>query len=223
MSIYQKFWKRVFDVTCALVALVILSPILVIVAVLVRIKFGSPVIFRQARTGRSARPFTLLKFRTMTDVCNTSGELLSDEKRLTPLGDLLRRTSLDELPELLNVLRNDMSLVGPRPLLMQYLDRYTPEQARRHEVLPGITGWAQVNGRNAIEWSKKFTYDVWYVDHWSLWLDLKILFLTVGKVFRRHGISNANHATMPEFMGNSYSVSGKESISVSSGPQKESK
>ena len=116
-----------------------------------------------------------------------------------------------------------MSLVGPRPLLMQYLDRYTPEQARRHEVLPGITGWAQVNGRNAIEWSKKFTYDVWYVDHWSLWLDLKILFLTVGKVFRRHGISNANHATMPEFMGNSYSVSGKESISVSSGPQKESK
>ena len=202
MFIYQKFGKRAFDVTCALVALIIFSPVLVIIAAMVRMKFGSPVIFRQIRPGRHQKTFTLFKFRTMTDARNNAGLPLPDAQRLTPFGGFLRRTSIDELPELINVLKGDMSLVGPRPLLTQYLDRYTPEQARRHEVLPGITGWAQVNGRNAIEWSKKFEYDVWYVDHWSLWLDIKILFLTVGKVFRRHGISSADHATMPEFLSN---------------------
>jgi lipopolysaccharide/colanic/teichoic acid biosynthesis glycosyltransferase len=162
---------------------------------------GLPILFRQQRPGLHGKPFTLLKFRTMTDARDAQGNLLPDAERLTPFGSFLRRTSLDELPAFFNVLRGDMSLMGPRPLLMAYLDRYTPEQARRHEVRPGITGWAQVNGRNAITWEQKFVLDVWYVDNWSLWLDLKILFLTGWKVLRREGISQEGHATMPEFLG----------------------
>jgi len=162
---------------------------------------GSPVPFRQLRPGKNGKPFVLYKFRTMLDKRDGSGDLLTDNARLTRIGRFLRSTSLDELPELFNVLKGDMSLVGPRPLLMQYLDRYTPEQARRHEVKPGLTGWAQVNGRNAITWEDKFRLDVWYVDHQSLWLDLKIIGMTVLKVIRREGISEAGHATAQEFMG----------------------
>lgn len=173
-----------------------------VLALLVGWKMGTPVLFRQQRPGKNGRLFTLLKFRTMTDERDDRGVLLPDQRRLTSLGLFLRRTSLDELPELVNVLRGDMSLVGPRPLLVRYLDRYTPEQARRHEVRPGITGWAQINGRNAISWEQKFRLDVWYVDHHTLWLDLKILAITVWNVIRRKGISANDHATMHEFMGN---------------------
>jgi len=165
---------------------------------------GRPVLFKQMRPGLNAKPFYMYKFRTMTNEKDEQGNPLSDEQRLTRLGRFLRSTSLDELPELFNVLKGDMSLVGPRPLLMQYLARYTPEQARRHEVKPGITGWAQVNGRNAITWEEKFALDVWYVDNWSLWLDIKILAMTVVKVFKREGISAKGEATMPEFMGNEH-------------------
>lgn len=193
--------KRLFDLALTLPALILLSPILVAIALLVRIKHGPPILFRQQRPGLHGTPFTLYKFRTMTDARDTQGNLLPDSERLTSFGQFLRRTSLDELPELLNVLRGDMSHVGPRPLLMQYLDRYTPEQARRHDVCPGITGWAQINGRNALSWEEKFALDVWYVDNLSLWLDLKILALTVWKVLRRDGINQDGHATMPEFMG----------------------
>ncbi len=200
-SIYRNWLKRLFDVILTLLALILLSPVLVFVTVLVRIKHGSPIFFSQQRPGLFGKPFTLLKFRTMTDACDANGQLLPDSARLTPFGQFLRRTSLDELPELINVLKSDMSLIGPRPLLMQYLDRYTPEQARRHEVRPGITGWAQINGRNALSWEDKFKLDVWYVDHMSLWLDLKILVLTAWKVLRREGISQDGHATMPEFTG----------------------
>jgi len=171
------------------------------VAVLVQFFSGSPVFFRQRRPGLHGEPFTICKFRTMTDVRDAQGNLLPDEQRLTPFGRFLRCTSLDELPELFNVLKGDMSLVGPRPLLMRYLDRYTPEQMRRHEVRPGITGWAQVNGRNALTWEQKFALDVWYVDHQSLWLDLKIIVLTVWKILKREGISQPGQATMEEFMG----------------------
>ena len=194
-------YKRPFDLAIASAAALICSPVLVVIAGLVYWKHSSPVLFRQQRPGLHGKPFTLYKFRTMTDARDADGNLLPDADRLTSFGRFLRRTSLDELPELINVLKGDMSLVGPRPLLMHYLDRYTPEQARRHEVQPGITGWAQINGRNAVSWEEKFRLDVWYVDHVSFWLDLKILFLTAWKVLRKEGISQAGYATMPEFFG----------------------
>lgn len=194
--------KRLFDLVVSVLLLILLSPLLIFIALLVWVVHGSPIIFRQQRPGYLGKPFVCYKFRTMSDRRDENGNLLPDEQRLTPLGKFLRSTSLDELPELFNVLRGEMSLVGPRPLLMQYLERYTPEQARRHEVLPGITGWAQVNGRNVLSWEEKFRLDVWYVDHWSFWLDLKILALTLIKVLRREGISSEGYATAPEFMGN---------------------
>ncbi|MCX7608536.1 MAG: sugar transferase [Anaerolineales bacterium] len=194
--------KRLFDFFVALLLLIVLAPLLLLIALLVRIKHGSPVIFRQQRAGYKGRPFWIYKFRTMTDRTGPDGHLLPDEERLTPLGRFLRSTSLDELPELINVLRGEMSLVGPRPLFVKYLERYSPEQMRRHDVVPGITGWAQVNGRNAISWPEKFALDLWYVDHWSFWLDLKILWMTFWKTLKREGISQPGHATMEEFMGN---------------------
>ena len=194
--------KRLFDLLAASLGLLVISPVLLAVAILVRIYHGSPVLFGQKRPGLHGQPFRIFKFRTMTDARAADGSPLPDEQRLTRLGRFLRASSLDELPELFNVLRGEMSLVGPRPLLMQYLERYSPEQSRRHDVLPGITGWVQVNGRNALTWEDKFRLDVWYVDHWSFWLDMKILFLTVSKVFKREGISQPGHATMEEFMGN---------------------
>jgi lipopolysaccharide/colanic/teichoic acid biosynthesis glycosyltransferase len=193
--------KRLFDFVVAAVAAIIFSPIVAVVAVLVRINLGTPVLFRQLRPGLHGQPFTLLKFRTMIDAVDSSGSPLSDAERLTVFGRFLRRSSLDELPELYNVLRGDMSLVGPRPLLMEYLPLYTAEQARRHDVRPGLTGWAQVNGRNAISWDEKFAFDLWYVEHSSLSLDLKILWLTIRNVFTRHGISAEGEATMPRFTG----------------------
>lgn len=193
--------KRIFDMLSALLGLIVLSPVLVATAILVRIKLGSPVLFKQQRPGLHAQPFYVYKFRTMTDWRGADGQLLPDEVRLTPFGKLLRRLSLDELPQLLNVVKGDLSLVGPRPLLMQYLPLYSPEQARRHEVRPGITGWAQVNGRNAISWEEKFKLDVWYVDHQSFWLDLKILWMTFNKVSKREGISQDGQATMEAFRG----------------------
>lgn len=193
--------KVAADFATALVGLVVLSPLLAIVALLVRIRFGSPIVFKQERPGLNGAPFYIYKFRTMSDERDAQGELLPDEERLSALGRFLRSSSLDELPELFNVLRGEMSLVGPRPLRMEYLDRYTSEQARRHEVKPGITGWAQVNGRNALAWDDRFAFDVWYVDNWSLWLDIKICFLTVFKVLKQEGISADGYATMPEFLG----------------------
>ena len=184
-----------------LLILTIFSPVIVILSILVRIKLGSPIIFKQIRPGLNGCPFQMYKFRTMTDERDANGDLLPDAVRLTSFGRFLRSTSLDELPELWNVLKGEMSLVGPRPLLMEYLPRYTTEQARRHKVRPGITGWAQINGRNAIGWDEKFKLDVWYVDNQSLWLDLKILLLTVKKVFVREGISAEGEATMPKFTG----------------------
>lgn len=181
--------------------LVVFSPVLLGVVVALRWSIGSPVFFRQKRPGLHGRPFQMIKFRTMNNARDASGNLLPDEQRLTGLGRFLRKTSLDELPELWNILRGEMSLVGPRPLLMQYMNRYSPEQARRHDVKPGLTGWAQINGRNAISWEEKFRLDVWYVDNQSILLDLKILLLTIWKTVRREGISAADHATMPEFMG----------------------
>ncbi len=196
---YVRVGKRVFDVLAAGVALILLAPVYVIVALLVAVRLGRPVLFRQLRPGLRGRPFRLVKFRTMTDARDAEGNLLPDDVRLTRFGRFLRSTSLDELPELWNVLRGDMSLVGPRPLLMSYLERYTPEQARRHEVRPGLTGWAQVNGRNRLGWDDRFAHDVWYVDRVGLWLDLKILAATVAAVARRDGISAEGNATMPEF------------------------
>ena len=193
--------KRLFDLTVAVPSVIILSPLLVFIGFLVRLKIGSPVLFKQVRPGLYGRPFTIYKFRTMTDKRDGNGNLLPDGERLTSLGRFLRGTSMDELPELFNVVKGDMSIVGPRPLLMQYLDRYTPEQARRHEVRPGITGWAQVNGRNAISWEDKFKLDVWYVDHVSLWLDLKIVAMTLWKVLKREGISQPGCSTAAEFKG----------------------
>ena len=201
MDIYRTYGKRLLDLSIALAAIVVLAPLLLTVAAIVRWRLGSPVVFRQRRPGLLGKPFNLLKFRTMTTATDNHGRLLPDEKRLAGTGRILRATSLDELPELINVLKGHMSLVGPRPLLMQYLDRYTPEQVRRHEVKPGITGWAQVKGRNALSWEKKFQLDLWYVDHDSFWLDLKILFLTFWQVLGRGGISAEGHVTMPEFMG----------------------
>ena len=198
---YEKFIKRPQDFLLALIATVILSPVLLVTAVLVRTKLGSPVLFRQERPGRNAKVFRLYKFRTMTDAKDKDVNLLPDEVRLTAFGRKLRYTSLDELPELWNVLKGDMSLVGPRPLLMEYLPLYTPEQARRHEARPGITGWAQVNGRNAISWEEKFALDVWYVDNATLGLDLRILWRTFLQVLKKEGIRAEGHATMPRFMG----------------------
>lgn len=196
----QRF-KRAFDVSVALGLLALLGVPMLAIGLAIRLTLGSPVLFRQRRPGLGGRPFTLIKFRTMTDARDAHGCPLLDARRLTRLGRFLRAASLDELPELINVVRGEMSLVGPRPLLMQYLDRYTPEQMRRHEVRPGITGWAQVRGRNALTWEQKLALDVWYVDHQSLWLDLKIIGLTAYQVARRQGISHAGHATMPEFVG----------------------
>jgi len=193
--------KRILDIVGASVGIVLLLPVMAIVAIIIRLTMGAPVLFRQVRPGLHGKPFVMYKFRTMLDLRDEQGNLLPDEKRLTPLGRFLRSTSLDELPELFNVLKGDMSLVGPRPLLMKYLDRYTSEQFRRHEVKPGITGWAQVNGRNALTWEEKFKLDVWYVDNWDLWLDIKILALTLWKVVKREGITHPGQVTMEEFMG----------------------
>lgn len=194
--------KRLFDIITAALALILLSPLMAVVAVLVRIKLGSPVLFGQKRPGYKTQLFTIYKFRTMLDTRDAAGNLLPDAARLPHFGKVLRSTSLDELPELWNVLKGEMSWVGPRPLLIAYLDRYSPEQNRRHDVLPGVTGWAQVNGRNAISWPEKFKLDVWYVDHWSFWLDLKILFMTFWKVIKRESINAPGEATSGEFMGN---------------------
>lgn len=197
----QRAAKRLLDLVGASVGLALGGPALLASAGLIRATMGGPVLFRQTRPGKGGVPFGLYKLRTMSDARGPDGELLSDEARLTAIGRLLRATSLDELPQLLNVLKGEMSLVGPRPLLMRYLERYSPEQARRHEVKPGITGLAQVRGRNSLSWEEKFAYDVQYVDEWSLWLDLEILVETVVNVVRRQGISAGGHATMPEFMG----------------------
>ena len=191
--------KRVFDLIITIPALIVLSLFLIILATLVAFLLGSPILFRQKRPGWRGKPFWLLKFRTMTNARDAEENRLPDAARLPRFGRFLRATSLDEIPELLNVLKGDMSLVGPRPLLMQYLDRYTPEQARRHDVKPGITGWAQVNGRNAITWEEKFNLDVWYVDNWSLWLDVKIICMTIWKILKSEGISHPGQATMEEF------------------------
>lgn len=193
--------KRAFDVAVSVTLLMLLSPVLLVVALLTRVKLGSPVLFVQERPGKAGRPFRLRKFRTMTDERGSDGELLPDEQRLTSFGKFLRSTSLDEFPELWNVLVGDMSLVGPRPLLPEYLERYSAEQARRHEVRPGITGWAQVNGRNALSWDERLALDVWYVDNRTFLLDIKILWMTVSQVLRRSGVSAEGHATMPEFRG----------------------
>ena len=193
--------KRLFDILVSAVTLIVLSPLFVVVSILVARSLGRPVFFRQLRPGMNGQLFRMIKFRTMCDATDASGALLSDEARLGRFGSLLRATSLDELPELWNVLKGDMSLVGPRPLLPRYLDRYTARQARRHDVRPGITGWAQVNGRNALSWDEKFELDVWYVDNRSFWLDLKILAMTLRQVFDRRGIAAEGHATMPEFTG----------------------
>ena len=195
------FSKRLFDLLGAALGLIVISPFLLALALLVRFIHGTPVLFRQVRPGYKGKPFTVYKFRTMNNRTGADGSLLPDAERLTRFGRFLRAASLDELPELFNILRGEMSLVGPRPLLMQYLELYTSEQARRHHVLPGLTGWAQVNGRNAISWEEKFALDVWYVDHWSFGLDLKILLLTLWKWLRREGISQPGHATAEEFMG----------------------
>ena len=200
-TLHVRFIKRLFDFLISGLVLLILSPFIIVICILVLIYHGKPILFRQVRPGYGGKPFTIFKFRTMLDRRDDMGLLLPDAARLTRLGKFLRATSLDELPEFLNVLRGDMSLVGPRPLLMQYLDRYTPEQARRHEVLPGITGWAQVNGRNTLTWEDKFRFDVWYVDHWSFCLDIKILFLTLWKTLLREGINQPGKATTEEFMG----------------------
>jgi sugar transferase EpsL len=193
--------KRLFDVLVASFLLVAMSPVMAVVAALIATKLGTPVLFRQQRPGLNGEPFEMVKFRTMSDARDANGELLPDEQRLGGLGKFLRKSSLDEFPELWNVLKGDMSLVGPRPLLMRYLDRYTPEQARRHEVRPGITGWAQVNGRNALSWEEKFEHDVWYVDNRSFSLDLKILWRTLWNVLAGSDTSADGHATMPEFTG----------------------
>ena len=203
-SKYSQLVKAVLDRLVALSALALFSPVILIVAIAIYIRMGGPIFFCQPRPGKNGRVFNFYKFRTMTSDCDADGNLLPDEQRLIPLGQFLRKTSLDELPQLLNVLKGDMSFVGPRPLLVRYLGRYSPEQARRHDVMPGITGWAQVNGRRLLDgnWPEKFRLDVWYVDNWSLSLDLKILFLTVGKVLGQKEISQEGHATGEEFKGN---------------------
>ena len=195
--------KRLFDIFASLFGLLILSPVIAVVAYKVHKNLGSPVLFRQVRPGKDGKPFEMIKFRTMRDAIDKNGNPLPDSERITAFGNFLRSTSLDELPELWNVLTGEMSLVGPRPLLMEYLPLYNQEQMRRHEARPGVTGWAQINGRNAISWEEKFKLDVWYVDNQSFWLDIKILILTVKKVFIRDGISADDHVTMPRFTGTS--------------------
>ena len=198
----SKFFKRLFDIIASASGLIILSPVFLILAYLIRKNLGAPVFFTQERPGKDGKPFKLIKFRSMRDAVDKDGNPLPDSERLTPFGKKLRAVSLDELPELWNVLKGDMSLVGPRPLLMSYLPLYNDFQFRRHEMRPGVTGWAQVNGRNAISWDEKFAYDIWYIDHFSLWFDMKILFLTIKKVFIKEGISAEGEATMPYFTGN---------------------
>jgi len=198
----SRLLKLILDRLVAAIAVLVFSPAILIVAIAIYLRMGSPIVFTQPRPGKNGEVFRFYKFRTMTSDCDADGNLLSDEKRLTAIGQFLRKTSLDELPQLWNVLKGDMSFVGPRPLMVEYLERYSPEQARRHDVMPGITGWAQINGRNTISWEQKFKLDVWYVENWSLWLDLKILFLTVWKVVKKEGISQANHATVEDFTGN---------------------
>ncbi|EJE4199953.1 sugar transferase [Vibrio cholerae] len=202
--------KRLFDFLVSLTALILLSPIIALVAWKIRKNLGSPVLFRQTRPGLNGKPFEMVKFRTMKDAVDANGNPLPDSERMTPFGDKLRNSSLDELPELWNVLKGEMSLVGPRPLLMQYLPLYSKEQARRHEVRPGVTGWAQINGRNAISWEEKFKLDVWYVDNHSFWLDLRILLLTVKKVFVKEGISADGHVTIAPFTGKDQQGTGNE-------------
>lgn len=197
----KHFLKRLFDFSAALIVLILLLPVLLIIAVIVRLKLGSPVIFKQQRPGLHGEAFFMYKFRTMTDEKDSEGNLLPDDQRLPRFGAMLRSTSLDELPEFLCVLKGDLSIVGPRPLMMKYLPRYTPQQTRRHEVKPGITGWAQVNGRNNASWEEKFEFDVWYVDNWDLWLDFKILLKTVAQVVLRKDINQEGQATAEEFMG----------------------
>jgi sugar transferase EpsL len=197
----RHFIKRLFDIISSTAGLIVISPLLVVLAVLVRLKLGSPILFRQQRPGLGGKAFVIYKFRTMTDQRDALGNLLPDPQRLPVFGRFLRSTSFDELPELLNVLKGDMSIVGPRPLMMKYLERYSPQQARRHEVKPGITGWAQINGRNAISWEDKFKLDVWYVDNWTFWLDMKIILKSVWMVVAKEGITQQGRATMDEFMG----------------------
>lgn len=194
-------FKRLVDIVFSIIGLLLFSPILLITSALIRINLGTPILYKQIRPGFRGKPFRLYKFRTMTDEKDHDGNFLPDADRLTGFGRFLRAASVDELPELLNILKGEMSLVGPRPLLMRYLDRYTPEQARRHEVKPGLTGWTQVNGRNALSWEEKFQLDVWYVDHRTFWLDIKIILMTIRQVLKRDGISHSGEATMPEFMG----------------------
>ena len=203
---YRRFGKRLFDLAVAIPALILFAPVLALTSILVRIYLGSPILFRQERPGRDGRLFKICKFRTMTDARDAVGNLLSDDVRLTRFGKFLRSSSLDELPELWNVITGQMSLVGPRPLKVRYLPMYSPRQSRRHDVTPGITGWAQVNGRNGIGWEERFELDVWYVEHLSLWLDLKILIMTVSAVFRRKGISAEGHVTMPDFEGSKQTI-----------------
>ncbi|MFC2028421.1 sugar transferase [Chloroflexota bacterium] len=196
------FVKRIVDFLLSLVIMLLIWPFILLIAICIRTFIGSPVLFMQTRPGHKGKPFKLYKFRTMMESRNAQGRLLPDEDRLTGLGKFLRSFSLDELPEIINVIKGDMSIIGPRPLLMQYLDRYSPEQSRRHDVLPGITGWAQVNGRNTLSWEDKFQLDVWYVDNWSIGLDIKIAFMTIWKVLSREGINEQGFATSREFMGN---------------------
>jgi sugar transferase EpsL len=200
-TVYKQYLKKIFDFSAALLALFFVWPILLLIYLLLRFSIGTPVLFRQIRPGLYGVPFTIYKFRTMADKRDSSGRLLPDDDRITCVGQLLRSLSLDELPGLFNVLKGDMSLVGPRPLIMRYLERYTPEQARRNDVVPGITGWAQINGRNDLDWEEKFKLDVWYVDHYSFTLDVYIIAKTFWKVFRREGISQDGHFSSPEFMG----------------------
>lgn len=202
MSVVGKAMKRVMDIMGAIIGFALLAPVLLVVWLMIRREMGSPVLFRQTRPGLNGKSFKMIKFRTMRDANAPDGRPLPDAERLTSLGRFLRSSSLDELPELWNVLKGDMSLVGPRPLLTEYLPLYSPEQARRHDVRPGVTGWAQVNGRNAISWEEKFELDAWYVDNRTLWLDLTIIWLTIRKVLKRDGISAAGEATMPKFTGN---------------------
>ena len=197
------FWKRLLDIVVSATALLLLSPLLLYLAYLIRKNLGSPVLFQQIRPAQGGKPFKMIKFRTMRDAVDKQGKPLPDSERLTPFGQKLRASSLDELPELWNVLKGEMSLVGPRPLLMEYLPLYNAQQMRRHEMKPGITGWAQINGRNATTWDERFAHDIWYIDHYSFWLYLKILCLTFKKVWQKDGISAAGEATMPKFTGNS--------------------
>lgn len=205
-SVYQRLGKRLFDLLVTVPLLILISPLMLLIGLCSLLFLGRPVLFKQGRIGYREKPFILYKFRSMREIRDRPGRPLPDEARLSPYGRLLRVTSLDEFPTFWNVLKGDMSLVGPRPLLPEYLPRYTVRQRRRHEVKPGITGWAQVNGRNALTWERKFELDVWYVDHQSFWLDIKILCMTVWQVLRGRGVSQAGHATMPEFMGTASST-----------------